>query len=78
MGAQNQKYYIDHKEKLSLQACEKYSANSDIKCLKIFLKFIESKGWHTIATIMKPTKRRETLILMTIMTITKRKEGLFY
>ena len=28
---QNKKYYIDHKEKLSLQACTNYAANSDIK-----------------------------------------------
>ena len=29
--AQNKKYYKDHKEKLSLQACENYAANSDVK-----------------------------------------------
>ena len=29
--AQNKKYYMDHKEKLSLQACKNYTANSDLK-----------------------------------------------
>ena len=29
--AQNKKYYKDHKEKLSLQACQNYAANSDLK-----------------------------------------------
>ena len=29
--AQNQKYYEDHKEKLSLKACQNYAANSDLK-----------------------------------------------
>ena len=28
---QNKKYYKDHKEKLSLQACQNYAANSDLK-----------------------------------------------
>ena len=31
--AQNKKYYEDHKEKLSLKACQNYAANSDFKKL---------------------------------------------
>ena len=44
--AQNKKYYKDHKEKLSLQACENYAANSDVKncASKEYLKLIKSKG----------------------------------
>ena len=53
--AQNKKYYKDHKEKLSLQACENYAANSDVKNSpqKNILKLINRKGCHTIASIMK-------------------------
>ena len=29
--AQNKKYYKDHKEKLSLKACQNYAANGDLK-----------------------------------------------
>ena len=43
--AQNKKYYKDHKEKLSLQACENYAANSDVKNVprKNILKLIKSQ-----------------------------------
>ena len=37
--AQNKKYCKDHKEKLSLQACENYAANSDKKkCVKKYFE----------------------------------------
>ena len=52
---QNKYFYKDHKEKLSLQACENYAANSEKKSVpqKSTLKLIKSKGWHTIVSIMK-------------------------
>ena len=40
---------------------------------KNIFKLIKSKGWHTIASITKPTKRRERLVLMTNTPLTKKK-----
>ena len=60
--AQNKKYYIDHKEKLTLQACKNYAANSDFKkCAS--KEYCETHKEHTIVSIMKPTKSRERRLL---------------
>ena len=47
-----QKILQRSQEKLSLQACENYAANSDVK--KFASKeYFEAQGCHTIASIMK-------------------------
>ena len=70
--AQNKKYYKDHKEKLLLQACQSYVANSDFKkhaTKQYFLFFsninLESSSVHLSLSSNCSDVKDEHLMLLT-------------
>ena len=72
--AQKKQYYIDHKEKLSLQARKNYAANSDLKkCAS--KEYCETHKEQKVAYDSKyyeAHKEKKKLVLMTITLLIKK------
>ena len=79
--AQNKKYYLEiTKKSFHCRRVKIMLLTVILKSVpqKNIVKLIKSKEWHTIASIMKPTKRRQRLVLMTITLLTKKKLKLIF